>query len=103
METRTARLKRAIQSAQEVCQRQRHQPVSVQHKSLVCRIQGHFNYFGVNDNVRSLSLLLEGVKRTWYKWLNRRSQRSRLSWERFADLLKDFPLPKPRVYANLWT
>jgi hypothetical protein len=42
------------------------------------------------------------VKRIWYKWLCRRSQRKRLTWERFADLLRDFPLPKPRIMVSLW-
>jgi len=37
------------------------------------------------------------------KWLNRRSQRSRLNWDRFNDLLRDFPLPAPRVRVQLWS
>jgi hypothetical protein len=49
-----------------------------------------------------LSTLRHKARRTWYKWLNRRSQRSRLNWKRFEDLLRDFPLPAPRVYVNLW-
>ena len=51
------------------------------------RLRGHFNYFGVSGNFRSLLLLVEAAKRAWYKWLCRRSQRTRLTWERFADLL----------------
>jgi len=74
----------------------------VHHRALTRRIQGHFNYFGVNGNLQCLSLIVEETKRSWYKWLNRRSQRSRLNWKRFGDLLRDFPLPRPRVYANLW-
>jgi hypothetical protein len=100
--TRKARLRRAISAAYEFCRRQRHMSVPEQHKALVRRIQGHFNYFGVNDNLRSLSILNFHVRRAWHKWLNRRSQKSRLNWERFEDLLRDFPLPGPRVYANLW-
>jgi retron-type reverse transcriptase len=38
----------------------------------------------------------------WYKWLCRRSQRKRLTWERFADLLRDFPLPRPRITVRIW-
>jgi group II intron reverse transcriptase/maturase len=100
--TRKARLKRAMVSAHELCRRQRHDSVPEQHRALVRRIQGHFNYFGVSDNTRSMSLLNRSVERSWYKWLNRRSQRSRLNWKRFKDLLRDFPLPRPRVYVNLW-
>ncbi len=100
--TRAARLQRAIKSVADYCRRHRHEPVAIQHRGLKRRIQGHFNYFGVNDNTRSLSILQHQAKRAWRKWLNRRSQRARLSWERFNDLLRDHPLPVPRVYADLW-
>jgi group II intron reverse transcriptase/maturase len=102
MKTRSTRLSRAIQAADEVCRRQRHKPIPEQHQALERRIRGHFAYFGVNDNGRCLSQLKYWVERSWYKWLNRRSQRARLSWERYRDLLRDFPLPTPRVYVNLW-
>ncbi|HUV13251.1 MAG TPA: group II intron reverse transcriptase/maturase, partial [Acidobacteriota bacterium] len=81
--TRKARLRRAINAAHELCRRQRHMPIPVQHQALRRRIQGHFNYFGVNDNQRSLATLSYHVRRSWHKWLNRRSQRSRLNWKRF--------------------
>ena len=42
------------------------------------------------------------ARRAWYKWLNRRSQRTRLTWERFQDLLRDYPLPRPRVMVQIW-
>jgi group II intron reverse transcriptase/maturase len=100
--TRTARLQRAIRTAYEWCRCHRHLPIPAQHVALVRRIQGHFNYFGVNGNVRSLSILVYHAHRAWYKWLNRRSQRSSFNWERFTDLLRDFPLPRPRVRVNLW-
>ena len=100
--TRKARLSRAIRTSYEWCRRHRHLPIPEQHKALVRRIQGHFNYFGINDNSRSLSLLLDRVRRSWYKWLNRRSQRPSYTWKRFEEILRDFPLPKPTVYVNLW-
>jgi len=76
--------------------------VSAQHKALKRRIQGHFNYFGVSGNFISLLQVIEQVKRAWYKWLYRWSQRKRLTWERFADLLRDFPLPRPRIMVRIW-
>ena len=100
--TRKARLTRAVQNAYDFCRRQRHKPIAVQHKALVSRIRGHLVYFGVNDNGKSLSAFVYWATRAWHKWLNRRSQRARLNWERFQDLLKDYPLPQPKVYVNLW-
>jgi len=100
--TRRASLRRVIQSVYGWCRRHRHLPVKVQHAALTRRIQGHFNYFAVSGNFRSLLLVLEQAKRSWYKWLCRRSQRTRLTWERFADLLRDFPLPRPRITVQIW-
>jgi hypothetical protein len=39
-------------------------------------------YFGVSGNFRSLLRVTEQAKRIGYKWLCRRSQRKRLTWER---------------------
>ncbi len=100
--TRSASLRRFIGSVYDWCRRHRHLPVAVQHKALTRRIQGHFNYFAASGNFRSLLRVLEQAERSWYKWLCRRSQRRRLTWERFADLLRDFPLPWPRILVRIW-
>jgi hypothetical protein len=100
--TRSASLRRINQSVYGWCRRHRHLPVTAQHGALTRRIQGHFNYFAVSGNFRSLLLVVEQAKRSWYKWLCRRSQRKRLTWERFVDLLRDFPLPEPRIRVRIW-
>ena len=100
--TRRASLRRAIQSVSDWCRHHRHLPVQVQHAALTRRLRGHFNYFGVNGNSRSLMLIAVAAKRAWYTWLCRRSQRKRLNWERFADLLDQLPLPRPRVTVRIW-
>jgi group II intron reverse transcriptase/maturase len=100
--TRRARLRRAIRAVYDWCRRHRHEPVAVQHAALTSRIRGHFQYFGVNGNQRSLGRLFHHARRAWFKWLCRRSQRKRLTWPRFVDLLRDFPLPVSRVYVQIW-
>ena len=100
--TRRASLRRAITSIYGWCRRHRHLSVEVQHTALCRRLRGHFNYFGVNGNFRSLMLLVEEAKRAWYKWLCRRSQRTRLNWERFSQMLGEWPLPRPRITVRIW-
>jgi group II intron reverse transcriptase/maturase len=102
VQTRRASLKRFMKRITELCRRHRHQPVRVQHASLVRRINGHIQYFGVNGNIRSLDVVVYHATRTWKKWLCRRSQRSRLTWVRFKDLLRDFPLPRSRICVRIW-
>jgi group II intron reverse transcriptase/maturase len=100
--TRRASLRRAKQAVYDWCRRHRHQPVEAQHAALSRRLRGHFNYFGVSGNFGSLQRLVEATKRAWYKWLCRRSQRKRLNWERFTDLLRQRPLPHPRITVRIW-
>ena len=57
--TRSVSLRRAIQSVYDWCRSHRHHPVKAQHAALTRRIRGHFNYFGVSGNFRSLLLLVE--------------------------------------------
>ena len=100
--TRSARLRRTIKSIADWCRGNQHKPVKVQHEALCRRIQGHYNYFGVSGNFRCLLLVQQEVRRAWFKWLRRRSQRTRLNWERYLELLKRFPLPRPSVRVRIW-
>jgi group II intron reverse transcriptase/maturase len=100
--TRRARLQRAIEAIYAWCRSHRHEEIAVQHAGLRRRLQGHYNYFGVNGNLRSLACLLWHVRRAWHKWLCRRSQRARLTWERFLELVRDYPLPTPRICVQIW-
>jgi group II intron reverse transcriptase/maturase len=100
--TRRASLRRAKQAIDDWCRRHRHQPVEAQHAALGRRLRGHFNSCGVNGNFPSLLRRVEATKRAWYKWLCRRSQRKRLTWERLTDLLRQMPLPRPRITVRIW-
>lgn len=100
--TRKKSLHKAIVALQDWCRDNRHLAIPEQHVALTRRILGHFNYFGVNGNAKSLSMILHKVKRAWIRWLRRRSQRARMTWERFNRMLRAMPFPKVRVYRNLW-
>lgn len=100
--TMRSRLRRAVRSVTEYCRRHRHDPVKTQHAALTRRIQGHFNYYGVNGNLGSLECLLQMVRTLWHKWLRRRSNKTRLSWTRYRALLARYPLPVPRVQVQIW-
>jgi hypothetical protein len=49
-----------------------------------------------------LKRLHTAAVRAWYKWLNRRGSPKALTWERFNDILVDFPLPAPRIVVTIW-
>lgn len=102
LKTRTSRLRRAITAAAEWCRSHRHRSVKEQSEALARKLNGHYNYFGVNGNARSLKVLLHQVERAWKKWLSRRGQRRPLSWKRFKGVLRLYPLPPPEIRVQLW-
>jgi group II intron reverse transcriptase/maturase len=103
MKTRKARLQKAVTAISTYCRRHRHRSRKEQHAALARRLVGHYRYFGVNGNIRSLRQLLYCVTREWLKWLRRRSQRGRrLTWERYRAYLAAHPLPQPRIYVRVW-
>lgn len=79
------------------CQGNRHAPVAWQHTQILSKLRGHYGYYGITGNSRSLNSLHHWAKRIWRKWLSRRSRKSNLTWERFNLLLERYPLPNPRV------
>ncbi|MFH1313123.1 MAG: group II intron reverse transcriptase/maturase, partial [Candidatus Eisenbacteria bacterium] len=78
-----------------------HHPVREQHAWLSAVLRGYYAYYGLTGNSRSLGCFRYQVCRAWHHVLMRRSQKRRMSWVRFAELLKVFPLPWPRI-VYLW-
>lgn len=98
--TSRSRLRRAIVTITEWCQANRHEPMKQQRATLSRKVVGHYAYYGVTGNARALYKFLRKVERSWHKWLNRRSQRRSLTWEKYFAYLDVHPLPTPRMYAS---
>jgi RNA-directed DNA polymerase len=98
--TASSRLSRALQRVSEWCRRNRHLLVRTQHTALSAKVRGHYAYFGITGNWRGLARFLHEVERTWRRWLDRRSQRAKMTWDRFRSLLRKYPLPTPRIVRS---
>lgn len=62
------------------------------------KLIGHYNYFGINGNMRCLVQYFIRMKAIVFKWINRRSQKKSMNWEQFRKYLDWNPLPTPRIY-----
>ena len=100
--TASQRLSRAIRRVWEWCRDHRHRRVDEQHATLTLMVRGHYGYYGVTGNTRQLSVFLHEVERVWRYWLDRRSQRGKMKWDRFARLLRRYPLPKIRIVHSVY-
>jgi len=72
-------------------------------KILAAKLRGHFQYYGVSDNYRSIYRFYRQTLRMVKKWLNRRSQKRKMSWKKFWEYLDHYPLPKPRITCKFYT
>ena len=100
--TISSRLSRKLNAVAKWCRANRHEPVGDQRAALCRKLSGHYNYYGLTHNYRSLKYYYQGVCRNWHKWLNRRSRKRDLTWPAFNRLLKRHPLPLPRVVHSVY-
>lgn len=98
--TSSKKLSSSLRNIGTWCRENRHIPMRDQHKTLCRKLSGHYQYFGITGNSRSLERFEYHVKRIWKKWLNRRSQRKSYTWERFMHVLSVLPLPTPRIHHS---
>jgi group II intron reverse transcriptase/maturase len=92
--SRRDRMRVKLQAIRQDLRRCMHQPIPDQGKWLGQVIRGYFNYHAVPTNTRALAGFRDEIVRTWWRMLNRRSQRRSLVWEQMKKLADDW-LSKP--------
>jgi hypothetical protein len=107
MRTEKSRLKRSLLSLQELMRRIRHDEISDQIVEINIALRGHYAYYGVAGNHRSLVKVYRAVERYWIKMLRSRSWAGlRLTWDIFHQIKERTPILKPKLrlpYGKLQT
>jgi group II intron reverse transcriptase/maturase len=102
VKTAKDRLNRSIKEIAEWCRKYRHLPINDQCKELNLKLRGHYQYFGVTHNMRSLRIFFRQTTRNWRKWLNRRDQRGKMPWDKFNNLLRYHKLLEPYLPRSIY-
>ncbi|MGH3467292.1 MAG: reverse transcriptase domain-containing protein [Thermocrispum sp.] len=76
--------------------RRRHLPIPEQGRWLASVLRGHLAYYAVPGNSDAIDAFRTQVIKLWYAALRRRSQRTRLNWERMRRLVARW-LPSARI------
>jgi group II intron reverse transcriptase/maturase len=90
------RMRAKLRALKEELLRRRHLPIPVQGRWLGSVVRGHLAYYAVPGNIDAISAFRDEVRRLWLQALRRRSQRSRLTWERMGRLSTRW-LPPARI------
>jgi group II intron reverse transcriptase/maturase len=98
-----------LKELKEVLRKRMHFSIPVQGQYLKAVLRGHFQYYGVPQNSRSLGMFRMAVGRLWWKILCRRSNKSYVRWDRMNRYIaRWFPLarvchPYPSVQYGVTT
>ena len=85
-----------LKAIKDALRRNMHRSTDEQGRWLAMVLRGYFQYFAVPGNGTALSAFRQQVKERWLRVLRRRSQRSKLTYERM-QIIVDRYLPRPRV------
>ena len=97
--TEKSRIKRSIAKLSQVMQIVRHKPLKVQAQEINQILRGHYAYYGMGGNFRTLQRIHRFCEFYWKKMLSSRSQRGNVSWEKFQRIKETFPLQRPKLYV----
>ena len=95
--TEGSRLSRFLNKMKFNMRKWRHLPLRDQAKLINQRLTGHFNYYGIISNYPALKRVYYQTLLYWRKVLSSRSQRGRLTWEKYRKILKAYPLRTPKI------
>jgi group II intron reverse transcriptase/maturase len=77
-------------------------PIKEWWKILSLKLQGHYEYYGISENYKSIYKFYKTAIKLAKKWINRRSQKRVMNWERMKSYLIIFPLPKPSIRHSFY-
>ena len=107
MRTEKSRLRRSLMSLQELMRQIRHHRIGDQVSEINAALRGHYAYYGVAGNIRSLQKVYRVVERYWLRMLHSRSWAAgRLTWDTFNQIKQRTPLLRPKMrlpYRELQT
>ena len=106
--TSPERMRAKLHAVNDELKRRRHLPVPEQGQWLGSVVRGHLAYYAVPDNTDAVRAFRDQAAKHWYRALRRRSQRTRLTWERMNRRVtrwlprgREHPWPEQRLDARI--
>ena len=77
------------------------QPMVETLKLINLKLQGHYNYYGINENMKAIVGFMWYVRRPTLWMLRRRGQKRPITAHRFVELWNRFVKP-PQITKSIW-
>lgn len=95
--TEKTRLKRSMEKLREQMRSIRHCSLKKQVHEINQMLRGHYAYYGLGGNFKSLWKVHNFVERYWHNMLCSRSQKSYIPWKKFSVIKERYPLQQPEL------
>ena len=98
--TSKKKLKQKRQSAKQWLREHMHESIPDTVQKLNKKLGGHYQYYGIYGNWVSLKKFYSYVKYELWRTKRRRDQSCWLTWEKFKEIMRTYPIAWPRVYLT---
>jgi len=71
-------------------------------KIFCSKLRGHFQYYGVSENMLGIRKFYYKSKDLLFKWVNRRSQKKSFNWQEFTIYIEKYKIPKPTIKHSFY-
>ncbi len=95
--TEKTRYKRSISKLYALLREIRHYSIEDQVKEINQVLRGHYAYYGLGGNYKSLLKVYKIIRKYWRKMLCSRSWKSYLTWDKFQKLESKYPIQRPKL------
>ena len=102
LKTNRKKFQQKLKATKEWLYENRTMPVKEMISKLNLKLIGHYKYYGVSHNSAKIGAFLHFIQRYLYKVLNRRSHKRSYTWDGYIEMLKVYPLAKPKIYVKLF-
>ena len=89
-----------VQEMKEWLRKRMHYKVSDTIKLLNIKLVGHYRYYGITDNTKSIRSYYQITVKMFYKILNRRSQKNRYGYREYYEKIQK-QIKRPMIYVNI--
>ncbi len=101
--TSKKKLKAKMVAVKEWLWKNMHKPIKEIIDKLNTKLIGHYRYYGVNGNSKSMNYFRHYIIQRLRWTLNRRSQKGKYSWDEFKKrILEKMAIKVPKIYVNIY-
>ena len=96
--TERTRVRRSMVKLKELTLQNRHYKLEDQARAINQVLRGHYAYYGLGGNYKSLQKMHYHAEKCWRKALSKRCWKGKVDWEKFRRIQTTYPLQRPKLH-----